>query len=85
MGKLLRRFRYWLRHRQVEADLAEELETHLAFKRERLERSGLSGNEARYASRRTLGNVTLAREDARSVWIWPWLDSVRQDVAYAVR
>ena len=85
MGKLLRRLRYWLRHRQVEADLAEELETHLALKQERLEQSGLSGNEARYASRRTLGNVTLAREDARSVWIWPWLDSVRQDVAYAVR
>ena len=85
MGKLLRRLRYWLRHRQVEADLSEELETHLAFKQERLEQSGLSGNEARYASRRTLGNVTLAREDARSVWIWPWLDSVRQDVAYAVR
>ena len=44
---------------------------------------GSRRNEARYASRRTLGNVTLAREDARSVWIWPWLDSVRQDVAYA--
>ena len=85
MGKLLRRLRYWLRHRQVEADLAEELETHLKLKQERLEQSGLSVNEARYASRRTLGNVTLAREDARSVWIWPWLDSVRQDVAYAVR
>ena len=85
MSNLLRRLRYWFRHRQVEADLAEELETHLKLKQERLEQSGLSGNEARYASRRTLGNVTLAREDARSVWIWPWLDSVRQDVAYAVR
>src|SRR6185369_10610243 len=31
------------------------------------------------------GNATLAREDASGVWIAPWLDSVRQDVAYAFR
>lgn len=32
-----------------------------------------------------MGNTTLAREDARAVWIWPWLESVIQDVRYAVR
>jgi predicted permease len=32
-----------------------------------------------------LGNGTLAREDARAVWIWPWLESVGQDLRYAVR
>jgi predicted permease len=31
------------------------------------------------------GNATLAREDARGVWIWSWIDSVRQDVRYALR
>jgi hypothetical protein len=30
-------------------------------------------------------NTTLAREDARAVWIWPWLESVTQDARYAVR
>ena len=29
--------------------------------------------------------MTLAREDARAEWIWPWLDSVRQDTRIAVR
>src|SRR4051794_27034882 len=29
------------------------------------------------------GNATLAREDARRVWIWPWLESVGQDLRYA--
>ena len=38
--------------------------------------------EAAYASRRALGNVTLAREDARDVWIWPWLERLWQDVRY---
>jgi hypothetical protein len=30
---------------------------------------------------REMGNITHAREDARAVWIWPWLQSVWQDVA----
>jgi hypothetical protein len=33
----------------------------------------------------SLGNTTLAREDARAVWIWPWLESVVQDLRYAIR
>jgi predicted permease len=32
-----------------------------------------------------MGNVTRAREDARAVWIWPWLESVIQDLRYALR
>ncbi len=34
---------------------------------------------------RKFGNVTLAREDARAVWIPVWLDQFRQDVRYALR
>ena len=37
------------------------------------------------ASRRAMGNVTLAREDARAERIAPWLDSVWQDLRYGVR
>ena len=33
----------------------------------------------------TLGNTTNAREDARAVWISPWLESVLQDLRYALR
>ena len=32
-----------------------------------------------------IGNTTLSREDARAVWIWPWLESVMQDLRYALR
>ncbi len=32
-----------------------------------------------------IGNTTIAREDARAVWIWPWLESVFQDLRYAIR
>src|SRR3989442_5605352 len=34
---------------------------------------------------RDFGNATLAREDSRAVWIWPWLESLWQDGAYAFR
>jgi len=85
MGLFLRRLAFWFRHRHIDADLAEELETHRAMKQASLEAAGVPAADATYGSRRALGNVTLAREDARSVWIWPWLDSVRRDGAYAVR
>src|SRR5262245_55413511 len=45
----------------------------------------MSASDSASASRRALGNVALAREDARGVWIFPWLESVWQDVGYAVR
>jgi predicted permease len=37
------------------------------------------------AGRRELGNLTLAAENARSVWGWAWLDGIVADVRYALR
>ncbi len=82
---LLRRLRHWLGWRTREAEISEELEFHRSMVQESLERSGLSSREALLASRRTLGNATLAREDARAVWLWPSLEGVWQDVRYGVR
>jgi predicted permease len=33
----------------------------------------------------TFGNVALAKEDTRRVWVWAWLDEARQDLCYAAR
>jgi predicted permease len=85
MERLLRRIRYWLRSRGEDEALREELEFHHAMKQRELEQDGMDACAARLAARRELGNAALAREKARAVWIWPWLDSVRQDVSYAVR
>src|SRR5215831_10890761 len=78
MRKLLRRIQYFLHRDRIDADLAEEMEFH----REMLARE-LSGDRAGAA--RAMGNTTLAREDARAVWLLPWIESFWQDVAYAVR
>ncbi len=83
--KILRRILYLLRQRQIEADIAEELETHRQMARDRALHDGAALPEASAASRRAMGNVTLAREDARAEWIAPWLESVWQDLRYGVR
>ena len=67
--RLLRRIGYLLRQRKIEAELAEEIEFHRQ----------MSGEA------KALGNITRAREDARAVWIWPWLESLWQDLTYALR
>ena len=79
----LRRLLYLLRHRRMEAEFAEELETHRLLAQQRELQAGAA--DAAAASRRAMGNVTLAREDARAQWIAPWLDSVWQDGMYALR
>ena len=79
----LRRLLYLFRHRRIESEVAEELETHRLMAQQRALDSGTA--DAVAASRRVMGNVTLAREDARAQWIAPWLDSVWQDATYALR
>ena len=76
MPTLLRRVRHWIRHRQVEADLAEELESHRAHDAGTSRAGGNAGDRRRHASRRALGNVTLAQEDAREVWTWPSFEQI---------
>jgi predicted permease len=73
------------RHRRRDTDIGDELELHRSLIQERLEAQGLGPEAAARAARRLVGNVTLAREDARAVWIWPWIESVWQDLVYALR
>ena len=65
-----RRLSYLARQRRHDRDLREEIEFHRA----------MLGDGAR-----AMGNVTLAREDARAAWVWRWLDEGWQDVRYAIR
>jgi macrolide transport system ATP-binding/permease protein len=67
--KILARLRCLFRQRQMDRDLAEEIEFHRQMT----------------SDRAAMGNITRAREDVRAVWIWPWLESIWQDLAYAVR
>jgi predicted permease len=78
MGNLLRRIRYLFHHRRHEADLNAEMQFH---------RDMLAGEfpDDRARAARAWGNATIAREEARAVWILPWIESFWQDFAYGVR
>ena len=84
MRTWFRRLAYLLRQSRHEAELREEIELHRSLRAEQLERDGLTPQEAADASRRAIGNVLLAREDAREVWLGS-RDAWWQDVRYGLR
>ena len=84
MGNWFRRLAYLLRQSRHEAELREEIELHRALRAAQLEREGLTPQEAADASRRAIGNVLLAREDARQVWLGSWA-TWWQAVRYGLR
>jgi predicted permease len=84
MSTWFRRLVYLLRQSRHDAELREEVELHRSLRAEQLERDGLTPQEAADASRRAIGNVLLAREDAREVWLGS-RDAWWQDVRYGLR
>jgi predicted permease len=70
---------------QKDDDLDREIRAHLELEAEERVAAGTPADDARDAARRVFGNVTRIREDARAVWIAPWVDHVQQDLRYAAR
>jgi macrolide transport system ATP-binding/permease protein len=76
----------WLtRRRTQEEELREEIEFHLSEEAEQGQADGLALDEARWAARRSLGNLTSVKEDVRAVWGWIWVERFWQDLRYAAR
>ena len=75
-----------LLHRHArERDLDAELRFHLDEDTDERASRGLTLGEAERAARRSLGNLTIVREDARATWVWPSFESVLQDVRFGLR
>jgi putative ABC transport system permease protein len=85
LTRLVRRAAFWLHARRHAADLAAEIEHHRARMQASLESGGLSPAEAAVSSRRAMGNVTLAREDAREIWAAVSLERAWRDLVYGAR
>ncbi len=83
--RFLRRLAFWLRLGSRQSDLAEEVAAHRAMLENDLRQQGLAPGAARDAARRSMGNETYMREEARRVWLWPWLAAFAQDLRYGVR
>jgi putative ABC transport system permease protein len=82
---LLYRLRNLWRRQAREAELDAELQFHLETEAEEQIAAGLPDDHAHQAARRSLGNITLTKEDARDVWTWGPVERLLQDVRYAIR
>src|ERR1700686_1462957 len=75
---------FWRRKRR-EAELDEELRSHLEMAaRERAEQ-GEDVKDAERAARREFGNMGLVKDVTRDVWGWIWLRDIADDARYGMR
>ncbi len=79
------KWRAWSSRRRREEDFDRELRAHLELEAEEQMKTGLPGDEARFAALRAFGNTTLAREDVREMWGWTSLEQFGQDLRFALR
>ena len=75
----------WRRRKDRERELERELRADLELEAEELQDRGLSGEQARYAARRALGNMTLVQEEVRRMWGSTTWQILMQDFRYAAR
>ncbi len=75
---------FW-RRKKRDAELEEELRSHLKLSaQERVER-GEKKEEAEHAARREFGNIGLVKEVTRDMWGWRWLRDLADDARYGLR
>ena len=75
----------WYRRRQRDRDLARELRDHLELEVEERQATGLPAHEASRAAHLALGNTARIEEDVRAAWGSQWLETLVQDISYALR
>ena len=86
MGSVLRRLLFFFQRNQFDRDLEDELRFHEDMKVHALtDADGMSGDEARAAARRRIGNPLRLREQSREPWTFPTVDTVAQDVCHTLR
>ena len=75
--------RFWKRDRDAELD--EEIRTHLRMASDARVAQGEARAEADLAARREFGNVTHVKEVTRGAWGRLWLEHLAQDLRFAAR
>jgi len=70
---------------QLDRDIQDELEFHLAMRESKNRAAGFNPEEARCAARRQLGNVSSLKERSREMWTFTSLETFWQDVRHGAR
>src|SRR5437868_5440212 len=69
----------------VDQEFAQELQTHLDMLTDEGMQRGMSAEESRRAARMRLGGLTQLRETNRELQSLPFLETLLQDIRYAIR
>src|SRR3954453_20164786 len=86
LGSVLQRVLFFFRRNQFDRDLEGELRFHEEMKAQAFaEADGMSGDEARAAARRRIGNSLRLREQSREPWTFPTVETFAQDVRHTLR
>ncbi|MGZ4899117.1 MAG: permease prefix domain 1-containing protein, partial [Candidatus Angelobacter sp.] len=85
LGEMWRRTVFSMRGSRMDRELAEEMRQHVELKARKNMESGIPEEEARYAAKRQLGNLTRMEEESRRTRGFPLLESVAQDIRYGLR
>ena len=79
------RLRSLFLRRRLEAEMQDEISSHIERATERLVARGLSITDARIAATREFGNVTHHKEEGRRARGTRWLDALAADSRFAIR
>ena len=71
--------------RKRSQDLDRELRSDLELEETEQRERGLPPEEARYAARRSLGNIALIHDQTYEAWGWAPFERLLQDLRYALR
>jgi predicted permease len=71
--------------RRFQVELEEEMRLHLELRAQEHAENGLGAEAARRMAYRRFGNPTVIREQSHMTWGWGWLESLVQDVRFALR
>src|SRR5437867_3442097 len=73
------------RKNRRDAEMAEEIQTHVDLLTERNIGAGMLPHEARNAALRQFGGVEQIKETAREQRVWRWADEFLQDIRFGAR
>ena len=78
-------FRGLFRKGELDADMDEEMRSHIEMRMQQNIAGGMSQEEARYAALKQFGWMDSIKQTCREERRFAWLDNLVQDVRYAVR
>src|SRR6267378_7262648 len=85
LRKLQHRFRALFHKKKLDAQMDDEMRSHIEMQTQENIDSGMNPEEARYAALRQFGWVESIKDTCRDQRGVSWIDNLGQDIRYGVR